>query len=666
MCGIAGFLRKTGSDPAEALHTLAAMTRTLVHRGPDGEGLWVDNDGHVGFGHRRLSIIDVSPTGAQPMASSDARFVITYNGEVYNFHDLRTELESLGARFRGTSDTEAIVEGCARWGVEATVRKLNGIFAFAVWDIRERVLWLARDHMGVKPLYWTHTDSGILFGSELKALRADGKFGPELDMDSVGAYFQFNYIPGPNTVYRGVRKLMPGSLLRVPLSGQPVERRYWDVYAAAAAGIVARRNPIGDDDATEALEALLKQAIKAQMMSDVPLGALLSGGIDSSTVTALMQAQSNRPVKTFSIGFTVEDHNEAPFAAAVAKHLGTEHQELYASPEDALATIPHLTEWYDEPFADSSQIPTYLVSKLARRDVTVALSGDGGDEIFGGYPRYARHSRARATVMAIPGFARAPLSTAITAVGGPAWNQALRLLPRRYQTKAGAATVLRFATALRRSDPRAFHQALVSFWEDPSEIVPNAGGVQTDFQRELPPVPMEYMDASQLIDSATYLVDEILCKVDRASMAVSLETRVPILDYSVVEFAWTLPLNMKRRGNTMKWLLRQVLYRHVPPELVERPKKGFAIPLASWLRNELRDWAEELLDSQRLRHTGFLNTNTVERLWREHLSGQMNHSDRLWAVLQFQDWFRRWGGDVRKPDLGARAILKTGVFPGGG
>src|SRR6185437_8797325 len=387
MCGIAGIRATDGRDRGGLRRQVRRMTCTLAHRGPDGEGIWVSEDGLAAFGQRRLAIIDVSPTGAQPMMSGDGRFVVTYNGEIYNYREIKSELKSLGARFRGTSDTEVIVESCTAWGVEATLMRLNGIFAIAIWDVQDKVLWLARDHLGIKPLYWARVGDDIVFGSELKALRAIESFRPEIDVDAMGAYFQFNYIPAPHTAYRGVRKLMPGSLLRVPLDGAPAERRFWNVYDAAAKGITVRDVGMDDDAAIDALESLLRDVVKGQMVSDVPLGALLSGGIDSSTVTALMQTQSDRPVKTFSIGFAEEDHNEAPFASAIAAHLGTDHHELYVTPEDALATIPNLTEWYDEPFADSSQIPTYLVSKLARQEVTVALSGDGGDEIFGGYPQ---------------------------------------------------------------------------------------------------------------------------------------------------------------------------------------------------------------------------------------------------------------------------------------
>lgn len=654
MCGIAGILAASAADREALEYQVRLMSGTMIHRGPDGSGVWVDAGGQVALGQRRLAIIDLSPSGAQPMLSADGNVALTYNGEIYNHLDLRAELEAQGARFRGTSDSETLVEACARWGVERTLKKLNGIFAFAVWDAREGVLWLARDRAGVKPLYWTQTAAGLLFGSELKAIAAHESFRGELDIDALGAYFQFNYVPAPATIYRGVRKLMPGSVLRISRSGEPREQLYWDVYAVAEQGLESRR-PAHDVETIENLDWLLRDSVKRQMISDVPLGALLSGGIDSSTVTALMQSQSAEQVKTFSIGFEEADHNEAPFAAAVAKHLGTDHHELYVAPDDALRTIPSLTDWYDEPFADSSQIPTYLVSRLAREHVTVALSGDGGDELFAGYPRYTRHARARRVAMAVPFLARAPLAAAIRSIGGPAWQRAFKLLPQRYQTKAGAASLLRFATAMEQMDPREFHRLLVTYWGDPSDMVPDAHYCATQFARTLPSQPMHHIEVSQLIDVVTYLVDDILCKVDRASMAVSLETRVPILDHRIIEFTWRLPIEMKERDGRMKWLLRQVLYRYVPSELIERPKKGFSIPMATWLRTELRDWAEDLLDERKLRQDGILNTHLVRTIWREHLSGEMNHSDRIWAVLQYLDWSRKW--------LGVGSLLQMRATP---
>lgn len=652
MCGIAGILAVGAADREVLGRQVCLMADTMIHRGPDGSGVWVDPSGRVALGQRRLAIIDLSPAGAQPMLSADGNIALTYNGEIYNHLDLRAELEAQGVRFRGTSDSETIVEACASWGVERTVRELNGIFAFVVWDLRDGTFWMARDRVGIKPLYWAKTSAGLLFGSELKAIAAHESFRGELDLDTLGTYFQFNYIPAPGTIYRGVRKLMPGALLRVPRGGEPCEQSYWDVYTVAEQGLADCRS-MTDAQAIEELDWLLRDSVKRQMISDVPLGALLSGGIDSSTITALMQAQSTGQVKTFSIGFDESDHNEAPFAAAVANHLGTDHRELYVTPDDALRTIPFLSDWYDEPFADSSQIPTYLVSKLAREHVTVALSGDGGDEIFAGYPRYARHARARRAVLSVPALARASLAATIRGVGGPAWQQLLRLLPQRYQTKAGAATVVRFATALERADPRDFHEALVSYWGEPSDMVPSARRTATQFMRPLPRQAMQYIETSQLIDIVTYMVDDILCKVDRASMAVSLETRVPILDHRVIEFAWQLPMEMKVRDDKMKWLLRQVLYRYVPPELIERPKKGFAIPMAAWLRTELRDWAEELLDERKLRQNGTLNASLVRKIWREHLSGEMNHSERIWAVLQYLAWSRRWLGPDSQTQLRA-------------
>jgi asparagine synthase (glutamine-hydrolysing) len=633
MCGIAGFVSRNAMGQDRALRVIQAMTDPLAHRGPDGDGMWVADCGLAAFGHRRLAIIDLSPAGRQPMLSADGRWVITYNGEIYNFGDLRAELETLGVRFRGHSDTEVILEGVARWGVEATVRRLNGIFAIGLWDIQEETLWLLRDHFGIKPLYWMQEEGGFAFGSELKALRAYPNWRPQIDVDALGSYFQFNYIPAPHSIYRNVRKLWPGGILMLRRNQAPQVSRYWDAYDVAGRPPAA----LSDQEALDGLDTLLRDSVRGQMISDVPLGGLLSGGIDSSMVVALMQAQSSRPVKTFSIGFHAQGFDEAPFASAVARHLGTEHHELYVDEGQALEAIPRLAQFYDEPFADSSQVPTYLVSRMARQHVTVALSGDGGDELFTGYTRYWRHDNVWRKTRALPRPLRAMAGAAIRAFDPAHLTQVMKLLPRRMKTNGGAATLLRLAAALPRDDPRHFHRSMLSFFEPGSRMVPAARRLDTGFDRELPP-GLDYRQTMQLIDSCTQMIDDILVKVDRASMAVALEARVPLLDHRIYEYAWSLPARMKLRDGQSKWALRQVLERYVPRSLIDRPKAGFVIPVASWLRGELRDWCESLLDPRRLREDGHLNVALVRRMWREHLSGAFDHSDSLWAVLQFQSW----------------------------
>lgn len=629
---------------ADALRLIGAMTNTLSHRGPDGDGTWVDQDGMVALGHRRLAVIDLTEAGRQPMASADGRWMITYNGEVYNFPQLRAELEALGVAFRGHSDTEVILEGVARWGVEAAARRLNGIFAFAIWDRLEHSLFLVRDRFGIKPLYWLHTDGEFAFGSELKALRAYPRWRPQVDQDALGSYFQFAYIPAPHSIYRNVHKLLPGGMVTLRWRQPPEVTLYWDVFERAAENVAARRDDMSDAEAVDGLEALLADSIRGQMISDVPLGALLSGGVDSSTVVALMQAQSSRPIKTFSIGFDAQGFDEAPYAAAVARHLGTEHRELYVDETQALALIPRLSEWYDEPFGDSSQIPTYLVSRMTRQHVTVALSGDGGDEIFTGYPRYWRHPSIWQRTRAIPSGLRAVLGRGILSVDSGVWTRLMAALPGRMQTVSGGGTILRLAAALSKNDPRAFHQSLLTFFDAPSELVPSARRVDTVFDRPLP-FGLDYGDMMQLLDSCSFMIDDVLVKVDRASMANALEVRVPLLDHRVYEYGWRLPKRMKLRDGMAKWALRQVLYRHVPRALIDRPKAGFRMPLEVWLRGRLRDWCESLLDEKRIREEGLLDARLVRRMWNEHISGKLDHTDRLWAILQFENWRERWGTD---------------------
>lgn len=644
MCGIAGVWDRHRQDVPDALAaTVAAMTRTLLHRGPDDGDLWTDAAAGVALGHRRLSIVDLSPAGAQPMVSSCGRFVVSYNGEVYNADELRSELAAAGRRFRGHSDTEAIVEGAAVWGVEPTVKRLIGMFAMALWDRRERVLYLVRDRLGIKPLYWAEFGGRVLFGSELKALRADRGWSPELDRGALAGFLRFGYVPAPQTIYRGVAKLPPGTILTIAVDGPPAIAPYWSLEQIAARG-QSDRFAGSEEDAAEALDALLRDAVRRRMVADVPLGAFLSGGIDSSTVVALMQAQSARPVRTFSIGFHEAGYDEGQNAAAVARHLGTDHTELYASPRHALEVIPQLADMYDEPFADSSQVPTYLVAKMTRQHVTVALSGDGGDELFAGYTRYFRGEGLWRAIDATPQPLRALAAYGVRALSPAAWSAVGTVIPEQRRPAQFGDKMHKLAGIIAgEPEASAFYRQIVSLWVDPSGLVKDGaerpGPLEDVGIRARVP---DFVERMQYLDTLTYLPDDILTKVDRASMAVSLEARVPLLDHRVVAFSWSLPPAMKVGNGVGKRLLRRVLDRYVPRSLVDRPKMGFTMPVDAWLRHELRDWAETLLDKARLAREGILDPALVETRWREHLGGTRNWQASLWAVLMFQAWKERW------------------------
>lgn len=644
MCGIAGFLDDLVDRPTEQIETLLRrMTDTLVHRGPDGQGVWIDAQAGIALGHRRLSIIDLSPTGAQPMSSGCGRYVLSYNGEVYNFQDLRLELETQDRRFRGHSDTEVIAEACSAWGVEETAARLNGIFAFAIWDRQTRSLRLVRDRLGVKPLYWAATQGVFLFGSELKALRAHPGWTPEIDREALAAFFRHGYVPGPRSIYRDVCKLQPGSILTVAAGRPPEIETYWSARAIAVEGCSRRAEHLSPEQAVDSLEQLLKDAVGRQMIADVPVGSFLSGGIDSSIVTALMQAQSMRKVRTFSIGFDDTQYNEAEHAKAVAAHLGTDHTELYAAPAYARDAIPSIPDWFDEPFADSSQLPTYLVAKMTREQVTVALSGDGGDELFAGYNRYYWADAIWRRIGRLPRVMRMAASGTIGAIPAEGWDRLATLTGSRRVPRLLGDKLHKIAAILPIRDQDDLYRQLVSYWDDPNTVVLGAEefrGVLWDetVRIDLP----QFIDRMQFYDTVTYMPDDILTKVDRTSMAVSLETRVPLLDHRVAKFAWNLPASLKLRDGKSKWLLRQVLYRHVPERLIERPKMGFGVPIGNWLRGPLRPWAESLLEPSRLRREGMLNPDPIQRKWREHLSGRRNWQYQLWTVLMFEAWMERW------------------------
>ena len=648
MCGFAGFLQTSSIVRHEAMGpVVTAMSDTLRNRGPDDSGAWTDPAAGIALGHRRLSIIDLSPEGHQPMISPSGRYVIAFNGEIYNFQALRDELDAEGFRWRGHSDTEVMLAAFERWGLEGSLQRFNGMFAFALWDRSERELHLARDRLGEKPLYYGWSGQTLLFGSELKALRAHPAWSAGVSRDALAAYLRQNCVPTPYSIYEGISKLPAAHYVTASTAAVGVmqPKSYWSLREVAETG---QRTLIADDEpaAIEQLDALLRDAVSMRTVADVPVGVFLSGGIDSSVVVALMQAQSTRPVKSFSIGFEEEAYNEAQHAKLVAKHLGTDHTELYVTAAEAMSVIPTLPDIYDEPFADSSQIPTILVSRLARRDVTVTLSGDGGDELFCGYVRYFWGRKIWNKIGRVPPRMRGLAARALTTLSPSAWDTMMagvaRLIPSNRWGELTGDRVHKLAEVLSVPSADVLYKGLVSHWPDPESIVLGS--------RE-PPTPLtapgqcaaldDFTLRMMYLDALMYLPDDILAKVDRASMSVSLEARVPLLDHRVVEYAWRVPMSMKIRNDQGKWLLRQVLYRYVPRELIERPKMGFGVPVDSWLRGPLRDWAEDLLDERRLREGGYFDPKPIRQKWSEHLSGARNWQYWLWDILMFQAWLER-------------------------
>ena len=644
MCGLTGF-RSPGAVPDGHAALAQAMADRIRHRGPDDEGVWVDPEAGFAMAHRRLAILDLSAAGHQPMLSASGRLVLAYNGEIYNHLALREQLHAEGAapEWRGHSDTETLLACFEAWGVERTLRASVGMFAIALWDRAERALYLARDRVGEKPLYFGWQGDTFLFGSELKALRAHPAFNAAVDRGALALFLRHSCVHGPHSIYAGIRKLLPGHWLKLADGQRDAEPTpYWSLAEVAERGS-AKPFDGSDAEAVDALEAKLLNAVRGQMMADVPLGALLSGGVDSSLVTALMQASGSGPVRTFTIGFGEKEYDEARYAHEVAAHLGTEHTELYLSGQDAIGLIPQLPTMYDEPFADSSQLPTHLVMKLARRHVTVALSGDGGDEFFGGYNRYVHGPKAWRHIGWMPTFMRRALGSTLTAVpvdalnrfAGPLAALAGVALPGDKAHKLGVRL-----QGLKTMDD--LFVSLVCDWVDPvvlqGVIPPNRLDQRDGWPRLADPVAR-----MMALDALTYLPDDILVKVDRASMAVSLETRAPYLDRDVMEFAWSLPMSMKLREGKGKWILRQVLDRHVPRHLIERPKMGFAIPLDAWLRGPLREWAETLLGEARLRQEGYFDPVPIRAAWERHVRGDASFGSRLWSVLMFQSWLEQQG-----------------------
>lgn len=645
MCGIVGIFDR-GAVPPTPVSVVRDMTAALMHRGPDAGDIWWDTAAGVALGHRRLAILDRSAAGAQPMQSANGRYVGVFNGEIYNHQELRAALP--GRVWRGHSDTETVLAAIDCWGIKATLPRLVGMFAIALWDRERHELTLARDRCGEKPLYYGWQSGRLLFASELKAFRAHPEWQPELDRNALALYLRYGYVPVPHSIWRDVRKLLPGSYLTLgaghTAAVPPAPTFYWRAEEVAAQ---LPRHDLDDAAAVSELDTQLRRAVAGQMIADVPLGAFLSGGVDSSAIVAMMQAQSARPVQTFSIGFNEADYDEAAYAKAVARHLGTEHTELYLSPADALAVIPKLADIYDEPFGDSSQIPTHLVACMARRNVAVCLSGDAGDELFGGYNRYVWGRSIWRRMRSVPRPLRLLAGNVIGTLSPKTWDRLASHLPRRLRQPTLGDRLHKLAGVMDVVDSDELYRRLISQHRDPASIV--IGGAESlvwaDVEASTFAASVRGRDFTERMmfqDLVGYLSDDILTKVDRAAMAVSLETRIPMLDHRLIEFAWSLPLHMKIRHGQGKWLLRQVLYRYVPKELIERPKQGFGMPIDSWLRGPLRDWAETLLDESRIRHEGYLRPEPIRQKWREHLSGRRNWQHWLWNVLMFQAWRERW------------------------
>lgn len=641
MCGIAGYWSNSAREQAETLHrTGERMAAVMHHRGPDDSGVFEDASLGLTLAFSRLAIIDLSEAGHQPMSSACGRYVLVFNGEIYNFRILRAELER-HLSFHGHSDTEVILGGFTIWGIRATVDKLNGMFAFAVWDRMTRTLILGRDRFGEKPLYYGRLGGKFLFGSELKALRAVAGFQASIDRGALSLFMRHGYIPAPYTIYHGISKLEPGSLLEVRGSVPAEPVRYWSAMAHAEQGASAPLSG-SEEHLEEQVHELLYDAVGLRMNADVPLGAFLSGGIDSSLVLALMQAQSTRAVKSFSIGFSDSQYNEAKYAKQVSSHLGSEHTELYVSARDALEVIPKLPKIYDEPFADSSQIPTYLVSDLARRSVTVSLSGDGGDELFGGYSRYAALANIWSRLQKTPLSARKLGAFMMSAIAQERWDIVFKvagpLLPSKFRVSRPGEKLHKLASALECNSTDEVYIQLVSIWSDPSRVVLNGYEPFTPLTGRLQSSITDPGLRAMQLDTVTYLPDDILTKVDRAAMAVSLETRVPLLDHRLYELAWRLPLSLRNRPGAGKFVLRKILERYIPRSLFDRPKMGFGVPIGNWLRGPLRDWGEDLLATPALRSQGLLDVDVVRDAWHEHISGRADHAAKLWNVLMLQAW----------------------------
>lgn len=643
MCGFVGFLSENASQFSE--NVLIGMAQAIISRGPDDHGYFQDNMLGLGLAHRRLAIVDLSSAGHQPMLSSSGRYLIVFNGEIYNHQELRQKLNQLMTTitWRGHSDTETLLTAFECWGIRQTLEKCVGMFAFAVWDYQDKQLILSRDRLGEKPLYYGWQGKTFLFGSELKGLKAHPAFNADISRDALGLFLRYNYIPAPYSIYQNISKLMPGCILTISLQKkEPQIEEYWSVKSVMAYGV---NQPFtgGYKQAVTHLEQLINQSIHQQMIADVPVGAFLSGGVDSSTIVALMQAQSSRPVKTFTIGFHEKGYNEAEFATQVARHLGTDHTELYLTGKQAQDVIPLLPNIFCEPFADSSQIPTFLVSQLARQHVTVSLSGDAGDELFAGYGRYALTDRIWQRIVNKPALLRHLLSKGITSISPEGWRILLSPFKHFLPTKLASANIgdklHKGAAILNCDDLISLYHKVISYWQSPEDVVLNCKPLVTPFTHSRQLLNTDNVQQLMMsIDMQCYLPDDILCKVDRAAMAVSLETRVPLLDHNIIEFAWSLPFSYKVQQGQAKSPLKDILYRYVPQNLIDRPKMGFGIPLEQWLRTDMRDWAESLLNEQLLKQQGYFDHIKVRQKWQQHLSGKHNWASQLWSILMFQSW----------------------------
>ena len=656
MCGISGIWERNGCSVQDLKRRVAAMTQTLSHRGPDDSGVWLSREASIAFGQRRLAIIDLSPMGHQPMISANGQYAITFNGEIYNFRELRTELEGRGVRLRGHSDTEVIVEGFAQWGVKSTIARLNGMFAIAAWDAAKRQLFLARDRMGEKPLYWAIFDGLVLFGSELKALRAHPGWKPSLSRGAIAGFLRHSYVPGPFTIYEGVYKLPPAGFVKIASGGRPDVGVYWDLAGVVAQG---RRDMhrADEEELVDELDALLHDAVSRRMVADVPLGAFLSGGYDSSTVVALMQRASPRPVRTFTISFENPAFDESKHAEAVARHLGTDHTTFPVSGAEALDVVPKLAEMYDEPFADPSQVPTHIVSALTRKRVTVALSGDGGDELFSGYDRYRWTESVWRPSAKMPLALRRLASSGIRVVPPGAFDSMARYVPYLRRVSHVGQKAHRLAQILSLpSIDSAYYQVAASHDQNPDNLVKGSQEVRTAcWSQNLEMLLPDPVDRMRYLDMCTYLPDGVLTKVDRASMAVALEVRVPLLDHRLVEWMWRLPSFQNARARRPKHLLRRVLARYVPDRVVERPKMGFGVPLADWLRGPLRNWGEDLMNEAGLNAGDIFDVKAIRSLWAEFLNGDNERYFLIWNILMFQAWHRRWG-NASAVDTGTRRL----------
>ena len=652
MCGIAGFVEPAGFDAARARPELAAMSAAIAHRGPDGSGLWIDSNVGIALAHQRLAVIDLTSAGAQPMTSGTGRWIISYNGEIYNFQALRRQLEDLGGGlvWSGHSDTEVLLAAIEHWGLKETLPRLDGMFAVAAWDRKERLLWLARDRFGEKPLYYGWSHDRFYFASELKAISKHSQFHPEIDEHALGAYVKYGFVPHPLSIYRGILKLPPGSFLELaPLSRPgdlPAPRHYWNIDQTVSD---SKSSPFEGDlnGAADELDRILGDAVEERLVSDVALGGLLSGGLDSSLVVALMQARSSEPVKTYTIGSPETGYDEADIAGRIARHLGTDHTEFYVEPADALGVIPALGRMYDEPFADSSQIPTHIVSRLVRQSGTVALSGDCGDELFGGYNRYIYGPAISGRIGRLPHGFRKTAAAAVTALSPDMINRITeglgKTLPDELDGGAAGEKIHKLAKSFAVRNQAEFWEYLLSAWPDPNAVLAEERQVMKLTDHHKPPQELKDLAEKMMYhDTRSYMCDDVLTKVDRASMAASLEVRVPFLDPEVFAFAWSLPMNLKLGNGTGKLVLRRLLSRYLPEEMLDRPKQGFAVPVGRWLRAELREWAEAHLSLDALRAGGYFDAPMVRKCWEEHVSGRRNHDARLWTILMFQSWLEEF------------------------